>query len=63
MGYGARKMIKFYIWCVIVLPIIGQIYGFFTGDNDIFLFSSGMLHMLLILMVMAWFVEDRNEKC
>ena len=46
------------LWFVIVLPIIGHIYGFFTGDNDIFLFSSGMLHMLFILMVMAWFVED-----
>ena len=53
-------MIKFYIWCVIVLPIIGHIYGFFTEDNDLFLFSSGMLHMLLILMVIAWFVEDRK---
>ena len=53
-------MIRFYIWCVIILPIIGHIYGFFTEDNDLFLFSSGMLHMLLILMVIAWFVEDRK---
>lgn len=54
-------MISFYIWCVIVLPIIGHIYGFFIGDNDLFYFSSGMLHMLIILMVMAWFVEYRND--
>lgn len=53
-------MIRFYIWCAIIFPIIGHIYGFFTGDKDLFLFSSGMLHMLLILMVMAWFVEDRK---
>ena len=53
-------MTKISLWCVIVLPIIGHIYGFFTGDNDLFLFSSGMLHMLLILMVIAWFVEDRK---
>ena len=53
-------MTKISLWCVIVLPIIGHIYGFFIGDNDLFLFSQGMLHMLLILMVMAWFVEDRK---
>ena len=53
-------MIRFYIWCAIIFPIIGNIYGSFAENNDVLLFFSGMLHMLLILMVMAWFVEDRK---
>ena len=52
-------MIRFYIWCAIIFQIIGYIYGFFAENNDVLLFS-GMLNMLSILMVIAWFVEDRK---
>ena len=53
-------MRKFCIWSTIRFPIIGFVYGFFTKNNDVFLFFSGMLIMLAILMVMAWFMEDKK---
>ena len=53
-------MIRFYIWCAIMFPIIGYVYSFFTGNNDVFIFFSGMVNMLFILLVMEWSVEDRK---
>lgn len=53
-------MKKFQVWCPVIFPIIGYFYGFFTKNNDIFMFFLGMLIMLAILMVMAWFVDDRK---
>lgn len=52
-------MKKFQVWCAIIFSIIGYIYGFFAENNDV-LFFSGMLNMLVILRVMAWFMKDRK---
>lgn len=54
------KMIKNSLWCAIIFPIIGYIYGFITQKYDVFLFFLGMLIMLVILMMISWFLEDKK---
>lgn len=53
-------MIKISLWCAIIFPIIGYIYGFVTQKYDVFLFFLGMLIMLVILMMISWFLEDKK---
>lgn len=51
-------MVKIILWCTIIFPVIGYVYGVCIKNDDIFLFFLGMLIMLVILMMISWFLED-----
>ena len=55
-------MIKISLWCVYIFPIIGYLYGFYMGKNNIFIFCLGMMITMIILTVLSLFVENNNDK-
>lgn len=53
-------MIKICLWCTIILPVIGYVYGICTKNDAIFLFCFGAMTTIMILRVLSLFVRGRK---